>query len=75
MNNQTTTLAEALDAAQTRKDNGNWIPASGGTETPFVTRSGLRLQYLYQPTTGRHVYINLDTDIFLTDAEADCELR
>lgn len=64
------TVAERLDEEQKRREQGNWVPACGGTEQPFTTRSGYRLQYLYQPSTGRHAYINLDTDIILTDDEA-----
>lgn len=64
------TVAERLDEEQKRRDQGNWVPACGGTEQPFTTRSGYRLQYLWQPSTGRHAYINLDTDIILTDDEA-----
>ena len=50
--------------------NDNWIPACGGTELPFTTRLGRRLQYMYQPSTGRHAYIDLDRDLILTDEEA-----
>lgn len=64
------TVAERLDEEQKRREQGNWVPACGGTEQPFTTRSGYRLQYLWQPSTGRHAYINLDTDIILTDDEA-----
>lgn len=56
-------------------DNGNWVPACGGTETPFVSRSGLRLLYCYQASTGRHAYLNCDTDVILTDEEANAALR
>ena len=48
----------------------DWFPASGGTETPFMTRNGRRLLYVWQPSTGAHAYLDLDTDIILTDAEA-----
>jgi hypothetical protein len=48
----------------------NWYPASGGTETEFRTRGGHRLLYCWQPSTGRHAYLNLDTDIILSDDEA-----
>ena len=51
-------------------DRENWYPACGFTELPFVIRTGLRLLYCWQPSTGRHAYINLDTDIALTDSEA-----
>lgn len=48
----------------------NWYPASGGTEEPFVTRNRFRLLYCWQPSTGKHAYLNLDTDLILTDEEA-----
>jgi len=63
-------LSVALDARQITAERGPWVPASGGTEIPFVTRTGHRLQYLWQPTTGKHAYIDCDTDILLTDEEA-----
>ena len=49
---------------------GNWVPASGGTETPFMTRTGQRLLYCYQARTGRHAYLDCATDTILTDEEA-----
>lgn len=52
------------------KSNGNWYPANGGTETPFVTRTGRRLLYVYQPSTGNHAYLDCETDLILTDEEA-----
>jgi hypothetical protein len=57
-------------SASNAADSGNWYPANGGTETPFNSRSGHRLLYVYQPSTGKHAYINCDTDILLTDEEA-----
>ena len=50
---------------------GNFIPACGGTELPFKTRAGVAVQYLWNPSTGEHAYINCNTDILLTDAEFD----
>ena len=44
----------------------SWVPGCGGTETPFLTRSGLRVLYCYNPALGRHAYVNLDTDTVLT---------
>ena len=38
------------------------VPACGGTETPF-TVNGRRWIYCWQPSTGRHCYLDLDTDI------------
>lgn len=63
-----------LKAADDRRAQGNWVPACGGTETPFTTRSGMRLLYCWQPSSGRHAYINLDTDIVLSDEEARAAL-
>jgi hypothetical protein len=57
-----------------RRENGPWLPACGGTETPFTSRSGLRLLYCWQPSTGKHAYLNCDTDIILTDEEARAAL-
>jgi len=51
-------------------DNDRWIPACGGTEQPFTTRTGRRLQYLWNPGTGAHAYIDVNTDIILTNEEA-----
>lgn len=51
-----------------------WLPACGGTETPFKSRSGLRLLYCWNPATGQHAYLNCDTDIILTDEEARAAL-
>ena len=33
-----------------------WVPACGGTEAPFTTRTGRRLLYMWNPTTGEHAY-------------------
>lgn len=52
------------------RENGNWYPACGGTEVPFNTRTGRRLLYCWQPTTGRHAYLDLGTDMILSDEEA-----
>jgi hypothetical protein len=49
---------------------GEWYPASGGKEEPFTTRTGRRLQYMWQPRTGAHAYYDLDRDIILSDDEA-----
>jgi hypothetical protein len=64
------TLAQLLDEKQARDENGMWVPANGGTEVPFTTRSGRRLQYCWQPSTGKHAYLDMGTDFILTDEEA-----
>lgn len=55
-------------------EQGDWVPASGGAETPFLTRTNRRLLYCWQPTTGRHAYLDLDTDLILSDEEAKTAL-
>lgn len=50
--------------------NDNWIPACGGTETPFTSRSGKRLLYMWNRATGQHAYYDMGADLFLTDSEA-----
>lgn len=52
----------------------NWYPASGGTEPVFTARSGRRLQYVWQPATGRHAYYDVDNDLILSDEEAAMHL-
>ena len=52
----------------------NWIPACGGTEVPFVTRTGRKLLYCYQPSTGNHAYLDCGTDLILSDEEATVAL-
>lgn len=64
------TIIEMLEAADAKRKQGDWFPACGGTETPFVTRTGSRLLYCYQPSTGDHAYLDLGTDMILSDADA-----
>ncbi len=64
------TLAELLEASEKKKQQGNWVPANGGTETPFTTRSGRRLLYCWQQSTGKHAYLDCGTDLILSDEEA-----
>jgi hypothetical protein len=64
------TVADLLREKAERDSQGNWFPANGGTETAFITRNRFRLLYCYQPSTGRHAYLNCDTDIILSDEEA-----
>lgn len=56
------------------KQSDSWLPACGGTEAPFVSRSGKRLQYVWQPSTGKHAYLDLDSDIILSNEEAEVAL-
>lgn len=68
------TVAEMLNQRQLKAEQGNWIPACGGTETPFTTRSGRILLYCWQPSTGRHAYLDTQTDLILTNEEAEFAL-
>lgn len=52
------------------QDSSDWVPASGGTETPFFARSGARLLYVWQPSTGSHAYLNVETDMILSEEES-----
>jgi len=56
------------------RNQGSWIPACGGTEVPFRTRTGRTLLYCWQPSSGRHAYLNVATDLILTDEEARAAL-
>ena len=69
------TLAEKIEEHDRKAAQGDWAPASGGTEEVFLTRSGVRMLYCYQPSTGAHAYLNVDTDIFLTNEEAQSILN
>lgn len=62
-------LSDILDQLQRQREQGNWYPANGGTERPFMSRSGVKLLYVYQPSTGKHAYLNCDTDIIIPDDE------
>jgi len=64
-------VGDLLAANDYMRDQGDWFPASGGTEVPFETRSKRRLLYCWQPSTGRHAYLDLDTDVILGDDEAE----
>lgn len=52
-----------------KEERGMWVPACGRTETPFTCK-GFRLLYCWNTGTGKHAYLNLDTDIILSDEEA-----
>lgn len=63
-------IMERIGALEKKAAEGNWTPACGGTEVPFTTRTGRRLLYCWQQTTGRHAYLDMGTDIVLSDEEA-----
>lgn len=49
---------------------GYFIPACGGTEKPF-TMQGRELLYCWNPVTKEHAYIDLKTDLILSDEEVN----
>jgi hypothetical protein len=52
----------------------DWVAACGGTETPFRTRTGRMLFYMWNRTTGEHAYYDVEGDVFLTYEEASLAL-
>lgn len=56
--------------ADRQKKSDHWVPASGGTEVPFMTRNRRKLLYCWNTHTGEHAYLDCDTDLILTDEEA-----
>ena len=75
MSKREPSLAERLEARRRRAQQGAWHPACGGTETPMLTRSGKTLLYCFQPSTGRHAYLDVGTDMILSDEEAMAALE
>lgn len=63
-------VAETLRKLELKREQGDWVPACGGTEVPFTTRTGRRLLYCWQPSTGKHAYLDCNTDLILSDEEA-----
>ena len=61
----TSATAEFANAQANNLD--AWVPASGGTETPFNTRTGDRMLYCYNPNTGKHAYLDLGSDMIVAD--------
>jgi hypothetical protein len=68
VNNDTNSILAIRNAIGTFKN--AWVPANGGTETEFVSRSGRRLLYCYNSALARHAYLDLSSDIILADDEA-----
>lgn len=64
------TIPQSLELLEEWKSQGDWVPACGGLETPFVSRSGRRLLYCWQPRSGRHAYLDVARDVILSDEEA-----
>lgn len=58
----------------TDSSNCEWLPACGGTETPFRARSGQVLLYMWNRVTGEHAYYDVQCDLFLSNEEAAAAL-
>lgn len=56
-------------SGRNRRD-GQWVPAAGRTEPVFTASSGKRMQYMFQPSTGRHAYLDVDSDVIMDDEDA-----
>lgn len=68
------TLVELLQRKKAEDEQGAWVPANSGTEKPFHTRTRRRLLYCWQPSTGKHAYLDCETDLILSDEEASSAL-
>jgi hypothetical protein len=68
--NAVISVADQLRWQAAKRENGPIYPANGGTETPIRYRGGRTLLYCWQPSTGRHMYLDTETDIILSDEDA-----
>jgi len=68
-------MIESIEQHIAKQENGPWVPACGGTERPFTSRSGKRLLYCWQPSTGKHAYLDCGSDIILTQEEAEIAMH
>ena len=59
-----------IEVHEVNETDDNWVPGCGGTEVPF-TYSGVRYLYVWQPSTGKHGWLNMDTDI--VQEESPCQ--
>ena len=57
-----------------RQNADMWVPACGGTEKPFIARSGAKLLYCYNPAQDKHAYLDCGIDIILEDDDAQKHL-
>lgn len=65
----TTTIDEAIERKKKIED--IWVPACGMSETSFISRSGRKLMYCWNKWQNKHAYLDCETDIILTDKEAE----
>jgi hypothetical protein len=50
-------------------DPGYSAYADGGSEPAFTTWTGRRVQYVWMPRTGEHAYLDLGTDMIMSEEE------
>jgi hypothetical protein len=68
-------MQTTLEYEMARAGNADrWVPACGGSEQPFTARSGKRMLYCWNPALNRHAYLDLGTDMIMTDEEARANL-
>lgn len=65
-------MVEFSNAVRANAD--RWVPANGGTETAFKAHGGKTLLYCFNPKLARHAYLDVGSDIILTDEEAQQQL-
>lgn len=63
------TLEEILNEDKFQK--GFLVPANNRTETPFKTRCGRTLLYVWHTGDGNHYYLDCETDIILSQEEVN----
>lgn len=60
-------------AARTNAD--VWVVAHGGEEPITTTRSGIRVQYMWNFALQQHRYLNVDTDTIMSSSEVDAAFQ
>jgi hypothetical protein len=74
INAQLTMNTAIFQDAAVAKPQDKWVPACGGTETPFRARSGATLLYCWNPARQEHAYL-LNGVTVLTFKEAEAHLQ
>ena len=63
------TMIEGILELDALAEQGNWIPACGGLEVPFTTRNGHKVLYCWQPSTGKHAYLDMGSDLIIPNED------
>jgi hypothetical protein len=64
-----------MDSTEHKINRDQWVAACGGSEKPFKAPNGLLVWYMWNRKTGEHAYLNVKTDIFLTQEEVEQAFR